>query len=173
MWLYEGIIETMKENWVWNLFMALEVSEGYWSLVFTFGQTSIIKSMPINKIQHSLFISFLWTFKIHSGGWDEEFLIPLRFMLTWKSERLEIVIFESLKLGNYEPSWKVSISLKPSWIFFNVIAWISSWLDAFSKVQQAAGLFEFRNFSFNTFQLERKLSNFKLFQLSNYLSNYI
>ena len=38
----------MKENWVWNLFMALEVSEGYWSLVFTFGQTSIIKSMQIN-----------------------------------------------------------------------------------------------------------------------------
>ena len=28
-------------------------------LVFTFGQTSIIKSMPINKIQHSLFISKL------------------------------------------------------------------------------------------------------------------
>ena len=45
-------------------------------LVFTFGQTSIIKSMPINKIQHSLFISFPWAFKIHQGGWDEKFLIP-------------------------------------------------------------------------------------------------
>jgi len=35
MWLYEGIIETMKENWVWNLFMALEVSEGYWSRLYS------------------------------------------------------------------------------------------------------------------------------------------